>query len=112
MFLMSDKLYERLKKLTLVILPAISALYFGLASIWGLPEPDKVVGSIACLQVFLGACLGISNSTYKALDAGNIGDVVVTEDKTGKKTLSFEANGDPLDILEQRSEVKFKVRKQ
>jgi hypothetical protein len=110
MFVFSDRVYEILKKLVQIILPAISSAYFGLASIWNLPEPEKVVGTIAILTTFLGVCLGISNKTYSALNVGEVGTLQVTEDQEGKMIFGLEVNGDPLDILD-RNEVKFKVNK-
>jgi hypothetical protein len=110
MFVFSDRVYEILKKLVQIILPAISSAYFGLASIWDLPEPEKVVGTIAILTTFLGVCLGISNKTYSALNVGEVGTLQVTEDQKGKMIFGLEMNGDPLDILD-RNEVRFKVNK-
>lgn len=62
---MSDKVYDVLKWVAQVVLPAIGALYFGLASIWGLPYAQEIVGTITCLDAFLGALLGISTVQYK-----------------------------------------------
>lgn len=111
MFVFSDRMYENLKKLVQIVLPAISSAYFALAEIWGLPDPEKVVGSLAVLSTFLGICLGISNKTYEALNVSDVGVIRVTEDQEGKQTFSLEVNGDPLDIL-NRTEVKFKVQKE
>lgn len=111
MFVMSDKTYEFLKKFVQVILPAISAAYFALSEIWGLPNPEKVVGSIAVLSTLLGVCLGISSSTYKALGGHNVGTIVVKDDGQ-KKTYGLELDGldDPEDI-ETLSSATFRVEK-
>ena len=34
---MSNKMYDALKWIAMILLPAIGALYFTLAGIWGLP---------------------------------------------------------------------------
>ena len=43
---MSNKLYDVLKYIAQIILPAIGTLYFALAGIWGLPYGEEVVGTI------------------------------------------------------------------
>lgn len=61
----SNKTYDILKWVALYLLPALGTLYFAIASIWGLPAGDKVVGTITALDTFLGVILGISTSQYK-----------------------------------------------
>lgn len=61
---MSNKLYDTLKWIALVVLPAIATLYFALSGIWGLPYGEQVVGTITAIDTFLGAILGISNIQY------------------------------------------------
>ena len=65
MFKMSNKTYDILKYLAQVVIPAVSALYFGLATIWGLPYGEEIVGTLAVVDTFLGALLGISTAQYK-----------------------------------------------
>ena len=62
---MSNKVYDVLKWIALIVLPAIGALYFALAGIWGFPYGEEIVGTITAIDVFLGAILGISNAQYK-----------------------------------------------
>ncbi len=59
-----DNVYNVLKWITIILLPAISALYFALSGIWGFPYAEQVIGTIAAIQTFLGAILGISTITY------------------------------------------------
>lgn len=63
---LTDARYDQLKFLAQIVLPALGALYFGLAAIWGLPEAEKVVGTITTIDVFLGVFLGVSSKTYNA----------------------------------------------
>lgn len=67
---MSNRVYDVLKWIAQIVLPAIGALYFGLASIWGLPYAQEIVGTITCIDAFLGALLGISTVQYKRRDNG------------------------------------------
>lgn len=62
--MLSNKVYDVLKWIAIICLPAISALYFGLSQIWGLPFGEEVVGTIALISTFLGALLGISSANY------------------------------------------------
>ena len=62
---MSNKMYDVLKWIAMVVLPAIGTLYFALAGIWGFPYGEQVVGTITALDTFLGVLLGISTMQYK-----------------------------------------------
>lgn len=62
---LSNKQYDILKWIALVLLPAIGTLYFGLAQIWGFPYGEQIVGTITVVDTFLGVILGISNAQYK-----------------------------------------------
>ena len=62
---MSSKVYDTLKWIALVVLPAIATLYVTLAGIWNLPNGEQVVGTIAAVETFLGAVLQISSAQYK-----------------------------------------------
>jgi hypothetical protein len=61
---MSNKTYDILKEIAQIWLPAIATLYFTLASIWGLPYAEQIVGTISAIDVFLGAVLKISTINY------------------------------------------------
>lgn len=62
---MSNKVYDILKYIAQIILPAIGTLYFALAGIWNFPYAEEIVGTITAIDTFLGVVLGISNSNYK-----------------------------------------------
>lgn len=62
---MSNKTYDVLKWIAQILLPALGALYFGLAQIWGLPYAEQIVGTITVIDAFLGALLGISTVQYR-----------------------------------------------
>lgn len=62
--MLNDKLYDILKWIALIVLPAIGTLYFALAGIWGFPYGEEIVGTITAVDAFLGALLGISISQY------------------------------------------------
>ena len=62
---MSNKVYDVLKFIAQILLPAIGTLYFALARIWDLPYAEQIVGTITAVDAFLGALLGISTMQYK-----------------------------------------------
>lgn len=61
---MSNKVYDILKWIALIFLPAVGTLYFALASIWGLPFAEQIVGTVTAFDTFLGVILGISSMRY------------------------------------------------
>lgn len=68
---MNNKVYDILKWIAQIVLPAIATLYFAIASIWGLPYAEQIVGTITAIDAFLGALLGISTLTYKKGEGAN-----------------------------------------
>ena len=61
---MSNKVYDVLKNIVLIVLPGLATLYAALAGIWGLPYGEQIVGTLSAFAVFLGSCLKISTSKY------------------------------------------------
>lgn len=61
---MSNKMYDVLKWIAQILLPAIGTLYFALANIWNLPFAEGIVGTITAIDTFLGCLLGISTVEY------------------------------------------------
>lgn len=62
--ILPDKVYDRLKFIAQIVLPALGTLYFALAGIWGWPYGEEIVGTITAIDAFLGALLGISTHQY------------------------------------------------
>lgn len=67
---MTNKTYDVLKFVAQILLPALGTLYFALASIWGLPYAEQIVGTITAVDTFLGAILGISTANYNKMGGG------------------------------------------
>ena len=61
---LTNKTYDIIKWIAMVVLPAIATLYFAFAGIWGLPYGEEIVGTITAIDTFLGAILGISTAQY------------------------------------------------
>lgn len=61
---MSNKAYDTIKWIVVIVLPALGTLYFALAGIWGLPYGEEIVGTITAIDTFLGAIMMISTAQY------------------------------------------------
>lgn len=59
-----NETYDILKWIAMYLLPAIGTLYFALASVWGLPYGEQIVGTVTAIDTFLGVILGISTANY------------------------------------------------
>lgn len=61
---MSNKMYDVLKWVAMVVLPALGTLYSALSAIWGFEYGEQIVGTIVAIDAFLGAILQLSTSKY------------------------------------------------
>lgn len=59
-----DKVYNILKWICMIALPAIATLWFTLGKIWGFPYLAEVEGTIVAIDTFIGALIGISTIAY------------------------------------------------
>lgn len=62
---MSNKMYDILKWIAQIVLPAIATFYVTIASLWNLPFPDEISGTVMAVDTLLGAMLMISSENYK-----------------------------------------------
>lgn len=65
---LDDKVYNILKYICQIALPAIGGLYFTLSQICNLPYGEQVVGTISAITTCLGILLGISTYQYNKED--------------------------------------------
>ena len=61
----NDKIYDILKWMVLVAIPACASAYMGFCTIFGWPYGDEVVKASSVVCALLGTLLGISNLNYK-----------------------------------------------
>lgn len=64
--MLSNRTYDILKWVALVLLPALGTLYFALAGIWNFPYGEQIVGTITAIDTFLGVLLGVSSAKYNS----------------------------------------------
>lgn len=106
--MITGKLYDRLKWLAQVALPALATLYFTLGGIWDLPSISEVVRTIVAVDFFIGVLLGISQINYKKQVA--TGAVNIKETPSGQM-FDLVLDGDP-HSLSEKHEARFRVVKQ
>lgn len=58
--ILSDKVYNILKWICLIALPAIAVFYFAISKIWGLPYGTEITATINAVAVLIGSLIGIS----------------------------------------------------
>lgn len=104
---MTNRVYDTLKWVVQIVLPAVSALYLGLAQLWDFPEPERVVGTIALVTTFLGILIGLSKRTYENGDEKYDADILVGKTPAGLTRFSMELNRDPL-VLAKKDSLLFK----
>lgn len=68
----NDRIYDALKWICQIVIPAIATLYFTLSGIWGFPYGEQVVGTLTAIDTFLGVCLGISTYQYNKGVTSNV----------------------------------------
>ena len=64
MFIVNDRIYDVLKWITMIVIPALATAYVGFAAIWGWPYADEIAKTAAVICTLLGTLLGISTAQY------------------------------------------------
>lgn len=108
MLITNGKVYDTLKWIALVALPAVGTAYFAIAQIWGLPDANEVIGTIVAVDTGLGTILHISSTTYNQSGNAFDGTMDVVTTPEGRKTYSLTLNGDPSE-LQHSDTVVFQV---
>ncbi len=106
--MLTDTTYNIGNKLVRVIIPGLSSLYFGFASVVDLRVSEQVIGMLAVIATLLGVCLTISSRQYKVSGAAYDGQIVVSVPDDGPKLFSLQLDEDP-EELEKKNSVTFKV---
>ena len=64
-----SKIYDVLKWVCMIVLPAIATLWFTLGKVWGFPYLGEIEATIVAIDTFLGAILGVSAIQYNRLES-------------------------------------------
>ena len=59
-----DKIYNFLKWLLIIVIPALITFLTTIFTLYGIPHLEIVVGTIGAIATFIGACVGISTKVY------------------------------------------------
>lgn len=62
---LKNEVYDVLKWVVMIVIPALTTAYVGLAAIWGWPYATEVAKTSAVVCTLLGALLGISTAEYR-----------------------------------------------
>lgn len=105
--ILPSRVYDALKWVSIILMPAISTAYLGLAEVWNLYDPSRVVATIAVIATFLGVVLGISQVQYNKAGFQFDGDMVV--ENSEDRTLYRLVMKDDVENLGNKKSVSFKV---
>ena len=71
MMILNNKIYDALKWIVMVVIPALTTAYVGLSGVWGWPYAEEVAKTSAVVCTLLGALLGISTAQYNKQEPPN-----------------------------------------
>ena len=69
---MNNKLYDGLKYVAILVIPALATFVNSVGIVWGIPYTNEVTATITALGVFLGAALRVSSKNYTPETHGNL----------------------------------------
>ena len=67
-YLLPDRVYDALKWVALIALPAIAVFAQAVGPAWGLPHCGELVTTINAIGLFVGALIGVSQLTSVKAD--------------------------------------------
>lgn len=69
---MNNQTYDILKRVALIVIPALATFVNAVGIVWGIPHANEVTATITALGVFLGATLGVSSKNYEPETHGSL----------------------------------------
>ena len=64
--LLPDHVYDILKWVAIIVMPALATFIVGLGGIWSIPFAGQLAATITAVGVLLGALLGLSSVKYNS----------------------------------------------
>lgn len=107
-YALPSPVYDVLKDVTQIYLPATAALYIALAQIWGWGFQLEVGATITAIVAFLGVALKISTTSYFNSDKSNDGVLVVDQSNPLKDSYLFDVST-PLEDVALRNSITLRV---
>lgn len=104
-YLISNRTYDLLKRVVTVVLPALATFYATLSLIWGLPNSEAVVATLAAVATFGGVLLSVSTKSWNNSDGKYDGELITTgqDPDTGLPNLHLTITRDPADLTTKRT---------
>ena len=62
--LLPDHVYDILKWVAIIVMPALATVIVGLGGIWSIPYAGQLAATVTAIGVLLGALLGLSSVKY------------------------------------------------
>jgi hypothetical protein len=69
---MNNQTYDILKRVAIIIIPALATFVNAAGMVWGIPYTNEATATITAFGVFLGAALGVSSANYTPETHGNL----------------------------------------
>ena len=69
---MNNQTYDIIKRVALIIIPALATFVNAAGMAWGIPYTNEVTATITAFGAFLGATLGIASKNYTPETHGNL----------------------------------------
>lgn len=64
LFNISNKVYDVLKWIVVIVMPAVATFLLTFGQIWGIPMIEPIVATVTAITTMLGTVLCISTSQY------------------------------------------------
>lgn len=62
--ILNEKLYEVLKWVCLIVLPAVATFIYAIGTIWQLPNMTPICETITAVATLIGCIIGVSSVNY------------------------------------------------
>ena len=101
----TNKTYDVIKWIVVIVIPAIITLYATLGNIWNFPRVEQITATLAAIDVFLGAIMQISSSKYNKTYDGTLHVDTITDEEADKYLFEI----DDLDDLADKDKITLKI---
>ena len=78
---LSNKTYDTLKWIALVVIPASATLVLTVGKIWGLPYYDNIGATISAIGLFIAAIIGVSSKDFYEIQPVDIEGLEYIDDE-------------------------------
>jgi hypothetical protein len=110
----TPKLYDRLKFIAQIVLPAVATFWLTVSELWNIPNGPEIAGTITAFDLLLGILLGVSRNQYYKNGANFDGELKMVETEDGNEKVVFDVNSDPETVLKNfggKHTFEFKVNR-